>query len=979
MNYVSDDESDMNGGTTLKYYTYLKHQKPLFEDREIPTAELIGLEPIYSLYINSRIPKVYDYLKMIETRYPIVQPIIELMDILFHDPTRETINQRNDLLTFLVESGQYVNFCLGAFQLFVKHRQTVENKADKEKLVRHMKICIQVCKDIKHTPEQINQMIKDTNSDLQFLYQNAEKSIADKLNIFENMVRNGMSYLTKSERKALLKILCPTHYLRHATQVTPVPKIIFEIDKLIANIDKIMKTRLSPDDMINFSKDLKESVNGNPDILITFIETEIEQLKLKEDISDKHNTTINLFTNLQTSIQYEYEEFRKIRLEKFETINAKINNYITRYMKMYKTQLKYCKKFGCDKFCLDKKHKVFKVPFDKLEKNIEPLINVIIHGFEATQKHTYCSPILIFGLLLSFYYRYLEVFETDDEIEKYYDLVRKSLFEYNQDTTKLFLDSKVTTAHTSNFTKWTELYKNHMDSYATFDESWIELYSDIVHASFNVNGDIVQHTACGEVTLLNIMRLLETIDIYPKNEKYRKILNIDDSTNQVNEIAYITANLPEFKYSKTHNGFEYNLIPNQSQMVWLLNEIYFENKTEYDNVIDFFTAFDISIIQTHDNRFKIKIKENELEVQLAMNHARISYISPINIPVIFTFMDMCLINHQIDLNRTIETYHMLSNIYIFLNRQDDVILFIRDMDSKCEIAFSMLLDVIENNPSIPKKLDPVSLMCTVLKCRDIDIAIRTLKYIGNYVNEENSINPMIPFIYMNTLEFTNVELIELIYKYLLHYPLKYNKSEYSSLIFETGIKMINRIEDRDDYQRVLNLTIEIIEKLNITQYGRDLMIYAYKSNNMQLFDYVLDFMLRSPTILHLDSYSYAIDIVEKLIYNKTYDNTVRIRKILKLLVLTNEQIYISFLVKKIVELDDRMSTVLAIIIQLIDYDVEYIYLLNDEKLTDVFLECLQYVRDDVLIEVVKLVFHARTINDTIKQKIREFYPDHYIM
>jgi hypothetical protein len=969
---------NLSGGTTLKYYEYLKQRKPLFDGKKINAPELIGLEPIYSMFINNHIHKLPDYLSLIGKLYEHdVIHIQNLLNRLYYDPERKAISQRDDMLIFLMESGQYINVCLEAYALFLQNvyvsykdiQLRIANHKGSIDTIERIKSCFDVCKNVDYNMDTLrNHMNQIVNDKIMY----AKSDLSDKPIILYQIVRDA-KYLTSRERKSLSK------------------KLTFRIDRFINHISTLMKEHLSHDVADSFKKDLKGKVNDNPHNLIVFIKTHTEDLKEKifEDpsVETKYTILINALDLVHCDIIKSYNEYKNTISPKLQKIEEEYNDYVETHLNIYETHKSVFEMYGCDKFIKkdNEKHKVFTVPLDEIMKEVQKFVVEIELAFNATRRcANQFSPFLIFGILLSYYYRYLEMNKTDDNIHLYYNLIDKSLFEYSPKYTSNVLNYTVSVFNTfvrDVFDKSLE----HMPSYAFIDDGSIELYSDIIKATIDANGTPFRFTSCGEITILNIMRLLKTIDISPKSDEYLKVLNIENTDEQITLLANLISNVDGIEYNRIENGFRFNLRPNELQVVRLLNRIYFDDQNATPNIKSFFDKFHVAMESIDLTHFKIKIKERNVNMRLATVHAGVEYASSVGQPIPFDFMTMWLINDKMTFRKIPKPTFVLINSMLFLNRQEEVLWNIKSRFSVADgiPVLAQLLNYMNSFPTVEKDFNPSVLVDVAFKLGEQDVIIRALRFLGDYKGEQYGRDLNIFRVFFESLETKNMELIELTQHFLLNYSDKYDEKKYHTVL-ESGIK--TRVEMSTI--KVFDLTTELIEKLGIETYDGNLLSTAYSSQCYEILDYALDYMLKSimknkmindfPEIIS----KYVTSIVDK-IEEVGQRQIVLLQKMMKLYIrytysgeIVTEPEY-NNIVKHILDFNDPLLTVYIVFLSLKER-IDRIDIIVEKDLVELFLKELYNLSPFSLEYIFNTLFSSKNTPIELISRLHEYVDDRFL-
>ncbi len=168
-------------------------------------------------------------------------------------------------------------------------------------------------------------------------------------------------------------------------------------------------------------------------------------------------------------------------------------------------------------------------------------------------------PFMITGMLSGYYFETTKLYYKDE----YFDM-----FEIYEKNVKRVMDDKYIDMQRNEY-KYTR-YKRYIEknNIRIISLNKINLYSEVSKATYNG----ILFPACAETAILNLVRVLNSIGVKPKNEKYKLLLEIENPQKQIDTIVLYFANEEKLKSHLVKADHELN--SNKNAMISTLKIIY---------------------------------------------------------------------------------------------------------------------------------------------------------------------------------------------------------------------------------------------------------------------------------------------------------------------------------------------------------------------------------------------------------------------
>jgi hypothetical protein len=794
-----------------------------FEHMYDDHPELIGINPMYFKYINRNLKSISKYIKIFDE----YNNINKLFSSLYHSENCILVTN-NVGLQFLMESGYFVKWMLTIFEIFEMIRNKKQSYKELFKYITNEKIynefekCIHHCKeyqntdDLKSKPEEIEKYINDMIQQL-----GKKTNISEHNKLLGDLITNNI-YLNKGQKKTLLK------------------KVNYNYTNELYEI--IIK-----------DSDMDEKQKQN-------IHETIKKIYSGENLFVIHRYICDICD------EYEKSKLCKEKINKLQIIKGKIESGKKKFIEMLeKKKLETEKKLDEIENCEIEKYSCKSNTFEKSTAEIKLTIknlsiSVILSHIEMHNNKLLYNPILINGLLMSYYYDYGRSRYTDKTVENMIDIMIDDMHEYygNNIGKQYKIDPIVKNIKNINYDK----------DFITV-ESPIQLHSDFIITNFKKNGEKISYTSCGETAILNLMKIFKKYNIIPNNKEIVDILKISDPDIQVNKFSKIISNLENITYQKeTNDGFKYNIYTGINNIISCLDYLYTGTFKKHVNFGIFleeigitkhpdYRSFDVKkykdIISITFDFGNVNLKSNEYHSQIWFSEAgKITNL----IIIVDTFTSMIeLFNNVASLNYISVYPLILTTLY------DLTILYKYDIPINFneEMAYVLINKTCNNIVQLKQSLE----------------IIRKYKYVGYSIKLTNKIpfvtnKSQFSFILNNIydcLEF-NAFHFNLILKYedinlienILNHAEKTQQQIFDSKTLETGFY----IKD----EKIIKLLL--ISKISGLSMNSEILFDILDLGNNEIIHMIFDILLN-----HIDD---ELDITW-ILYDATILNSILLSNI----------------------------------------------------------------------------------------------------
>jgi hypothetical protein len=258
--------------------------------------------------------------------------------------------------------------------------------------------------------------------------------------------------------------------------------------------------------------------------------------------------------------------------------------------------------------------------YDKMEyktittiiKKMEELTINVIRGMILNSMRINVYPaFMISGLLSGYYFDTVKLYYTDENHEEMYEIYKENV--------RKMIDKKYMGMRRNEY-EYTHIKKYFgKQSIKLMSENRINLYSEVSKAK--VRG--IKFSACMEVAILNLIRVLKTGGTEPKNEKYKEIMEYEDAKKQIDSIALLFAEEESLKKHLVRVDHELNAT--NGTLIDVMSVIYDIPKMENVSRVLLHLNRNIGIIMETEKMIKFKIGNTILIFSYDGGHGVIKY------------------------------------------------------------------------------------------------------------------------------------------------------------------------------------------------------------------------------------------------------------------------------------------------------------------------------------------------------------------
>jgi len=768
----------MYGGTTLKLSKYL-NESELFKIEDYMYSnnpELFGMNPKCILYISQNKKNILKYISPINE----YDNINHLFKQLYHSEAC-VLEVNNIGLRLLMESGYYTKLVLLGYEIFGSIRNDTKlNSMVGEELQKQIynlilnngkyvefEKCITQCKEFKHTTDlknevsSINEFVTDTKNRMSNI-----KSMKEKNETLIDII-NKTTHLSKGQKKNIIKEL-------RYDGITALYKTL--------TIDSQM-TESAMEELMNTLNRVYEH-------------SEFMTLRYISDLYDmfehKEKEISSIKKKMMKQVRQE-DKFYEYIMDKVTGINEILN------------QIEDCKiiKYKCENNP-DKS-------FNKGTSNIKYIIKtltayIIASHIEMDRNMTLYNPILVNGLLMSYYYDYGTSKYTDENVDDMFKIMKNEIeIEYEEQNR----GNHYTIKHKQIVIL--QAYINSFENYKNI-EIPMYLYSDYSRVKYEHNGENIEFTACGEIAILNLMRIFKKkYNILPYTKEMQEIMELSNTETQILKFVKAISNLTNITYyGESEGNYLYNINTTMTNILSCLNYIYVNKKDDNVNFEELLKTLGITkqldyISYVNDDKtISITFDFGNINLTATFEHAYVWYSTPNSTQeqdlIIDTMTSMIAIFTNISVLNYINHYPILLYTIYYLTIQNQ---YAFNINFNEEIA-NVLIDQTKKTDKHERMME---LSLEIIKKYGSENTFSlnfTRRLLNHFKSNDEKLSNVLDKIY-DCMQFdsryfyyiigkVNIELVEKIIKYSNFKNQKIFDSDTLLKAFDTSnVKLINLI------------------------------------------------------------------------------------------------------------------------------------------------------------------------------------------